>query len=232
MNRWHSAVICFCMLPAAVMAQFEKKVSVYIDAGVTASPKSERLNTKGQPTDIFGAYKSGQLVGGAILYSLDDHFSVGGSVRAMRAAKPYYSLLVTSVGGMAKYNILPSGKKISPYVFFEGNLSFVSMGQKNHISNYQPPGSTADTVPVANIKYTYAAYNLFFVPAFGIYSGGGVDIRLKESLNFFVQAGFNECFAKNAKLIKANNLSNTSNLGYWNLVVGIRLNLFKKKTFY
>jgi len=47
-----------------------------------------------------------------------------------------------------------------------------------------------------------------------------------------VQAGFNECFAKNAKLIKANNLSNTSNLGYWNLVVGIRLNLFKKKTFY
>ena len=85
---------------------------------------------------------------------------------------------------------------------------------------------------VANIKYTYAAYNLYFVPVFGIYTGGGVDIRVRESLNFFVQIGFNECFAKNAKLVKENNLYNASNLSYWNFVVGIKLNLFKKKTFY
>ena len=220
------------MLPVAVMAQFEKKVSIYLDAGAAILPKSERLNAVGQPTNIFGSYKNGFLLGGAILYSLNDHFSVGGSVRALRASKPYYSLLVNSVGAMAKYNILPSAKKISPYVFFEGNLSFVSMGQQNHIANYQPHSPTADTVHVANIKYTYAAYNLYFAPAFGIYSGGGLDVRLKESLNFFAQVGFNECFAKNAKLIKQNNLHNNSNLGYWNLVVGIRLNLFKKKTFY
>lgn len=220
------------MLPMAVMAQFEKKVSIYLDAGAAILPKSERLNAVGLPTNIFGAYKNGITLSGAILYSLNDHFSVGGSVRALRAAKPYYSLLVNSVGAMAKYNILPSAKKISPYVFFEGNLSFVSIGQQNYVSNFQPGSSPNPDAQVSNIKYTYAAYNLYFAPALGIYSGGGVDVRLKESLNFFAQAGFNECFAKNAALIKKNNLSNTSNLNYWNLVVGLRLNLFKKKTFY
>ena len=115
MNRWHSAVICFCMLPAAVMAQFEKKVSVYIDAGVTASPKSERLNTKGQPTDIFGAYKSGQLVGGAILYSLDDRQALLQFTSNQR-------------GGNGKIQYSPLGQKNISLRVFRGQPVFCFYG--------------------------------------------------------------------------------------------------------
>lgn len=222
------------VLPIVATAQFERKVSLYVNTGIAVFPGSEKINQQnGQATNIFGAYKPAPMLGGAILYAIDGHFSAGGSIRAMRSVKPYSSILVNSVGGIVKYNIIPSDKKISPYVFFEGNLSFVSIAQKSHNSSFTPSNQgNSDTIPVSTINTTYTTFNVLFAPTFGIYSGGGVDIQVSEAFNLFVQLGYNECFARNTRLIRDNFSSNSSNLSYWNAAIGVRLNLFKKKTFY
>ena len=224
-------IIC----PLSVMGQFERKVSVYASVGVSGFSKNQtNIGNNNEPNVLIG-YKASPTVGVAAFYALDGHLSVGGSLRFLWATKSQYRVFANTIGAEIKYNIIPADKKISPYVFFEGNLSFNSVKQANYVETRTYPNSTNagsnDTAQVTTQHITYQAVNLKFVPAFGMFFGGGVDIKVKETLNFFVQAGYNTTYLKGNNLVK-DNFNPNSNLSYLNVSVGVRLNLFQKKSFY
>ena len=221
-------------LPLSVMGQFERKVSVYANVGLSGFSKNA-ANVSSNESNILQGYKASPTIGIAAFYALDGHLSVGGSLRFLWATKSQYSMFANTIGADIKYNIIPISKKVSPYLFFEGNLGFNSLKQANYVGtgNYSNPSGAGsnDTAQVTQQHITYQAVNLKWVPAFGMFFGGGIDIKVKETLNFFVQAGYNTTYIKENHLLKAN-FQPSTNLSYLNIAVGVKLNLFQKKSFY
>lgn len=221
------------LLPLSVMGQFERKVSVY--AFVGESEFGSNAKNSSDANNALKGYKFSPTLGAAAFYALDGHLSVGGSLRFLWATKSEYRVFTNSIGADIKYNILPSDKKISPFVFFEANLAFNSVKQASHSSPYYGTdtagASLGNSASITGTTVSYKGENVWYDPAFGMFFGGGVDIKAKETLNFFVQAGYNTTYLQNAHLIKEAFAAN-SNLSYLNISVGVRLNLFQKKTFY
>jgi len=222
------------MLPLSVLGQFERKVSVYAFVGGDGFSGNLNRNLTERPQNMFAKYHPAPAVGVAAFYALDGHLSVGGSLKAFLTSKTASRLFQSSIGADIKYNILPSDKKISPYVIGEINLSFNSIKQNNYVEDITPPNgaNSSNTVQITDYKVQYTAFNLIFIPAFGTFFGGGLDVKLKETLHFFGQVGYNSSFIKGNSLLKNVYASNNSNLSFLNISVGVRLNLFQKKTFY
>gem|GEM_PF-5059266 len=231
LNRFFYLGILIFLLPLSVMGQFERKVSVYANVGASAF-SSTKAGT--DANNALRAYKFSPNIGVAALYALDGHLSIGGSLRFLWGTKSKYTLLSNNLGAIIKYNILPSDKKLSPYVFFEGDLSYSSIKQATHTgsdtSGVTPSDQGASSVTINSKTITYSGQNVA-VPAFGTFFGGGVDIKAKETLNLFVQVGYNITYLKGIQDIKHYYAAN-SNLSYLNISVGVRLNLFQKKSFY
>ena len=227
------AFIAF-IFPFTVMGQFERKVSVYAFVGASGFSGNLSRDSSGLPKNMFGKYNPAPTVGVAAFYALDGHLSVGGSLKLLLTEKTASRLFQSTLGADIKYNILPSDKRISPYILFEGNISFSSIKQNNYVEDLPVPSSAngSGNVSISDYQVRYTSYNLFFVPAVGTFFAGGVDVRLKESLHVFGQVGYNTTFIKGNSLLKGVYPTNNSNLSYANISVGVRLNLFQKKSFY
>jgi len=223
------------ILPLSVMGQFERKVSLYASIGASGFSKNQ-ANVSSNEANVLVGYKAAPTIGLAAFYALDGHLSVGGSLRFLWATKSEYRIYANTIGADIKYNIIPISKKVSPYLFFEANLGFNSLKQANYVTtgNYSNPSGAGsnDTATVTQQHITYQAVNVKWVPAFGMFFGGGIDIKVKETLNFFVQAGYNTTYLKEGNNLLKKSFQPNTNLSYLNIAVGVKLNLFQKKTFY
>jgi len=214
------------------MGQFERKVAVYASVGYSGFSQNKKSTNDAQ--NALSDYKSGQTLAVSAFYALDGHLSIGGSLRFLLAEKSYYTIFSNTLGASVKYNIIPSDKRVSPYVFFEGNLGYNSLKQNSHSSTVTVavPGADPGSIKYIQTTTNYQSVSSKFVPSFGIFFGGGADIKVHETLHFFVQAGYNTTYLKNNSTINSHFNNPNSNLSYLNISVGVRLNLFQKKTFY
>jgi len=173
-----------------------------------------------------------------LFYNVTKNFAVGGRARYLNVSKTNVNVNQLTIGVDGKYNFLPSDKKISPYLVAEANFSLegVKQTQNNQVAypnpGYSSPNGNSVDAPVSQINYYYPSVNVSFIPMLGYSVGGGVDIRLRETVGAFIQIDYSSTFAKNKEIIKKNFPNNTSNFSYALLSVGLKFNLFKSKSLY
>jgi len=224
-------------ISTAVQAQFGRKATVSGFIG-TMFTGADKLNSAGQSEDIFGGYKPGIVVGGALFYNITKLIGVGARARYLNVAKPNYTVNQFTLGLDGKFNFLPSDKKFSPYVVAEANMSLIGVSQTVNdktsypTASYYAPGGSGKYIPVNQISLTYPTTTVSFVPLFGFTGGAGIDIRVWETAGLFAQVDYSASFAKNQSTIKEYFPSNTSNLQYILVSVGIKFNLFKSTSLY
>ncbi len=230
--------IVISLLASSVQAQFGRKATIsgFVGTMVTGNEKVNTSSTTSQ--DIFGSYKPGIVVGGALFYNVTKLLAVGARARYVNTSKTDYSINQFTIGVDGKFNFLPSDKKLSPYIVAEANLSLTGVNQTANVTPTNPassiydPGGNPKYITVTQVDTYYPTASVSFVPLLGYAAGAGLDIRVSEAVGAFVQVDYSSSLAKNQGTIKKYFPNNTSNFSYILISAGLKFNLFKSTSLY
>lgn len=191
--------------------------------GVDVSNKT----TIGKQEALFTDYNPSTMLGFGGMYALNQHFSIGPSVRIAGAYKANFSLGVMSLGPIFQYNIVKTSRRFSPYIFIEPNLSVVSVQRGAHTVDITRASTSSSGIIIDAQSVDIAAASAS-AGVWGLSSGIGIDYRFAQRWRLFTELGFNRHFTGNSSNFK-DNFKNVTAFRYTDWVFGIRCDMIKIK---
>lgn len=228
MKRITNLFLLAMVLPFIANAQMEHKLTGIVSIGAPLIKAAGSVSAE----NIFYGYKAIPYLGIAVLYNSSTHFGIGGSLRQLYTTKPNYGISHTSLGLLLKYNILPSDKKISPFVNAEFSTGYMMISQKANTITEQPPAVEDKThVIVKDWERNYPEIKTGF-GTYGVLLGVGVDFTLKLRYGLFVSANYYLSDAHKTGAFKGFFEENKSTFNFLLMQAGVKFSFGKSKSIY
>lgn len=227
MRNYKLLILFLILFPVAGYSQLEHKVTAQVSLGLPLIKKAGPVNAE----NIFYGYKKLPYVGFGVMYNNSVHFSMGGMLRQLYTKKDFYSLSHTSLGLVAKYNFIPSDKKMSPFVTAELNTGYVVLSQKPNSTIEYPKVTDQAHVAIVEQERKYPEIKTGFA-TFGALAGVGVDFTLKLKYKLSFSANYFVSDAAKNPGITVSFPENTSKLRFLLLQTGFSFSFGKSKSLY
>jgi hypothetical protein len=208
-------------------AQFEHKMTAYVFVGVPFFKKAGDI----QGQNIFNGYSPIPALGFGINYNLSTKLSIGANINQLITKKANYTLSNTNVGVGVKYNFVPMDKKISPFVYMEGNMGYLIVSQKANSTWEYPVVNDPNHVEFVKQLHNYPKQNIP-ITYLGAMVGVGLDFTLKLKYGLFVSANYMFTNASNTVTCVQNFEDNTSKFNFIMIQTGLRFSFGKSKSLY
>ena len=228
MKRISYLFLLAIVLPFTANAQMEHKFTGLVSIGVPLIKSAGNISAE----NIYYGYKSIPYLGVAILYNSSTHFGIGGNLRQLYTTKPNYEISHTSLGLLIKYNILPSDKKISPFVNAELSTGYMMISQKANTITEQPAALEDKThVIVQEWERSYPEIKTGF-GTYGAMLGIGADFTIKLKYGLFVSANYYLSDAHKTGAFKGFFEENKSTFNFLLMQAGVKFSFGKSKSIY
>ena len=220
-------IFIISLLSNLAMAQMENKVTLSASLALPMFKSAGEI----QGENIYNGYGMLPSVRVGLQYNLNARFGLGPVLSQVYSSKPNYTLTQTSFGLGLKYNILPSDKKISPFVYVEGDLCYVTIAQKANSVQENPSVDDKEHIKLIGQTRNYPEIKTGF-SSLGAIVGIGSDFTVKSKYTLFLAVNYVLTNAASTYTSKNNFEDNTSKLQYLMPQIGIRFSLGKKKSLY
>lgn len=220
-------IFCICLLSNLAMAQMENKITLSASLALPMFKSAGEI----QGENIYNGYGMLPAVRVGLQYNLNARFGLGPVLSQVYSSKPNYTLTQTSFGIGLKYNILPSDKKISPFVYLEGDVCYVTIAQKANSVQENPSVDDKEHIKLIGQTRNYPEIQTGF-SSLGAIVGIGSDFTVKSKYTLFFAINYVLTNAASTYTSKNNFEDNTSKLQYLMPQIGIRFSLGKKKSLY
>jgi outer membrane protein W len=220
-------LIAATLLANVSFAQLENKMTAYVFLGVPIIKKAGNI----QAENIYNGYSPLPYLGLGINYNLNARFSIGANLKQLVTKKANYGLTNTNFGIGAKLNIIPMDKKISPFVYAEGNLGYITISQKANSSIENPTVDDPEHVKITQQTRNYPEIKTGY-SCTGAMVGVGLDFTLKLKYGVFVSANYMLTNADKTFTSKNNFAENTSKFQFLMIQTGFRFSFGKSKSLY
>ncbi|HAR19414.1 MAG TPA: hypothetical protein DCR46_02055, partial [Cytophagales bacterium] len=121
-----SLILLFVAHCFSAWAQFENKISISAAIGIPFIKSAGII----QAENIYYGYGKIPTLKIGMQYNIKPKFGLGPVIGQLYSTKPNFKLTVSSFGIGAKYNFVPFDKKISPFLYLEGDINYVTISQK------------------------------------------------------------------------------------------------------
>lgn len=223
-------LIGIAVIVSSSYGQVEKKISFDILSGISFLPFSEKTNSAGLPTDIFGKFHPAFTSGIGVNYKMSQRSFLSGRISNFNSSKPHYRIGSLNAGISLKYFPLTIYKNVSPYFKAGININMVSLSRDKYDLDFYPDSSISAIWPgvgVKHITYHFEQLKLQYVPLPGTTIGAGVTFKVSDPVNIFIEYNYNYNLATISHLFKDNYSYNKSNFKFGFVGAGVTIKLLK-----
>ena len=225
--RFFCRYILILIVATNAIAQLENKASISVSFGVPFIKSAGSI----QAENIYYGYGKVPVLKVGLQYNINHKLGVGPVVGQFYSTKPNYKLTVTSFGLGVKYNIIPFDKKVSPFIYFEGNLNYVTVSQKANSTQENPVQDDKEQIRIKTQTRNYPEIQTGF-SSLGAIAGVGIDFTLNKKYTVFVGANYYTTNAAKTYTSRNNFEDNTSKLQFLMAQLGLRFSFGQKKSLY
>jgi outer membrane protein W len=220
-------------LKERIKKKLERKISLRPYLGIGVFPANLNLNGLGLARNIYAGFTPGLAIGLGANYKYNENISLTADISNMYAWRNYYSSNIISVNIGAKYYLLGTKKKFSPYISAGFNLSMVNINREAHTTIVTKNQIDTNITEIkfgtpTEIEYRHTDIQVLFGPLLGVFASAGVDYDINKKYGVFLQANFNPSLTQPSDF-QDDFPGSSDELQYFSFSAGATIKLYKKK---
>jgi hypothetical protein len=219
-------VFMFCVTG---YAQFENKMTLSVFTGL---PIYESADGNNPTKNLFNAYDPIPYLGVGVGYAFNTKLSSEVNLKYLYSSKANYTISNVNFGLGFKYNFVHNDKPVSPFIYIEGNLSYMYLEQQEADGSFviESTESSSEDVDYNTFEKSYPLIKVGMFPVMGYMVGAGVDFNIKQKYGLFISANYMATNAHQHASIEKFFPQNDSKFNFILIKAGVKFAFLKNKT--
>ena len=219
-----------CTISINGFSQFENKVHTSVFLGLPRySPKQSGPTFQ----NVFNGYKPLPFLGVGLEYAFNTKLSFGANLKFIAPTKENHRILTGNLGLGLKYNLTPSDRAISPFIYSEMNFSHIIInidGYTESFSEVEDYSADETHATPTNWESIVEESETVLSPVLGYMVGVGLDFTLAKKYGMWVSINYLGTDAHNHANVATTYQQNTSKYAFFVLNVGFKFGFLQSKS--
>ena len=131
-----------------------------------------------------------------------------------------------------KYNFVHNDTPVSPFIYIEGNLSYMYLEQQEAAGDFdiEIAESSPEDVDYNTFEKSYLLIKVTMFPVIGYMVGAGVDFNIKQKYGLFISANYTATNAHQHASIEKSFPQNESKFNFVLIKAGVKFTFLKNES--